>query len=302
VLELREVPADQEADRKAEVLEAVTRRRVTSRFLDPEEATQQVDAMYDAVAERATISDVVDPATGARVGHVYAVREGGEELSVYDVRLDDASRVGELLPALAGLAREWECRMVGVGYAPGDASAEGLATLPGFVGRATNMVLELDGEIAPPGLELRPMTPPEFRAFMAVMVGDYAATLAEAGLSTEEAQQRSREQTGQLIPQGQDSPGMEFFTGWAGPRAIGRLWLNVDQPMAFVYDVEVLEDERRKGYGAGLMNAAAAWSREHGHRAIGLNVFAHNAGARVLYDRLGYRVTLDYRAIDLPDA
>jgi len=301
VLELREVPADQEADRRAEVLAAVSRRRVTTRFLDPDEARQQVDAMYDTLAERATITDVVDPSSGARVGHVYAVREG-EELSVYDVRLDDASRVDELLAALAGLAREWKCRMVGVGYEPGDAAAEGLATLPGFVGRATNMVLELDGEIAPAGLELRPMTPREFEMFMAVMVGDYAATLAEAGLSTEEAQQRSRDQTGQLIPQGQDSPGMEFFTGWVGSRAIGRLWLNVDQPMVFVYDVEVLEDERRKGFGAGLMNAAAAWSRDHGHPAIGLNVFAHNAGARLLYDRLGYRVTLDYRAIDLPDA
>jgi GNAT superfamily N-acetyltransferase len=244
---------------------------------------------------------VVDPSSGERLGHVWAVREG-EELSVYDVRLDDASRVNELLPALVGLAHDWQCRRVGVGYEPGDASAEGLAMLPGFSGRATNMVLELDGEIAPPGLELRPMTPDDFAAFMAVMVDDYAATLAESGLAPDEAQERSREQTGQLIPEGQDSPGMEFFTGWVGSEPVGRLWLNVDQPMTFVYDVEVLEDQRRKGYGAGLMNAAAVWSRDHGHPAIGLNVFAHNPGARALYDRLGYRVTLDYRVLDLPDA
>src|SRR4051794_39430554 len=257
--------------------------------------------MYDEVADRSWVREVVDPTSGDRVGHVWAVREG-EELVVYDVRLDDPSRVDELLPPLTGLAREGHCRQIGVGYQPGDATAEGLATLPGFVGRATNMVLELDGEIAPAGLDLRAMTPREFKAFMAVLVGAYAATLAEAGLSDEEAQSRSREQTGQLIPDGQDSPGMEFFTGWVGSSPVGRLWLNVDQPMAFVYDVEVLEDERRKGYGAGLMNAAAAWSRDHGHPAIGLNVFAHTPGARALYDRLGYRVSLDYRAIDLPDA
>ena len=279
----------------------VSRRRVTARFLDADEATRQVEAMYDDLAERSSVRDVVDPVSGAVVGHVWAVREG-EELAVYDVRLDDPTRVDELLPALVGLAREWQCRLVGVGYEPGDASGEGLAMLAGFVGRATNMVLELDGEIAPAGLELRPMAGEEFAAFMAVMVDDYAATLADAGLSAEEAQQRSTEQTGQLIPQGQDSPGMEFFTGWVGAEPVGRLWLNVDQPMAFVYDVEVLEEQRRKGYGAGLMNAAAAWSRDHGHPAIGLNVFAHNPGARALYDRLGYRVTLDYRAFDLPDA
>jgi hypothetical protein len=35
---------------------------------------------------------------------------------------------------------------------------------------------------------------------------------------------------------------------------------------------------------------------------LGLNVFAHNPGARALYDRLGYRVTLDYRTLDVaPD-
>jgi GNAT superfamily N-acetyltransferase len=301
VLELRDVPADQETDRRAEVVAQVSRRRETSRFLDADDARGQVDAMYDEIADRSSVRDVVDTASRARVGHVWAVREG-EELAVYDVRLDDATRVGELLPPLSELAREWGCRKVGVGFEPGDATAEGLASLPGFAGRATNMVLELDGEIAPAGVDLRPMTPREFKAFMAVMVGEYAATLAEAGLSTDEAQQRSREQTGQLIPQGQDSPGMEFFSGWVDALPVGRLWLNVDQPMAFVYDVEVFEDERRKGYGAGLMNAAALWSREHGHRVIGLNVFAHNAGARALYDRLGYRITLDYRSLGLPDA
>jgi GNAT superfamily N-acetyltransferase len=301
VLELREVPEDQAAGRRAEVVGEVSRRRARSRFLDPEESEPQVDAMYDDIADRSSVRDVVDPASGDRIGHVWAVREG-EELAVYDVRMGDPSRADELLAALTSLAREWGCRQVGVGFEPGDPSAEGLAMLPGFVGRATNMVLELDGEIAPAGLELRAMTPAEFKGFMAVMVGEYAATLAEAGLSTEEAQERSREQTGQLIPDGQDSPGMEFFTGWVGSLPVGRLWLNVDQPMAFVYDVEVFEDERRKGYGAGLMNAAAAWSRDHGHPAIGLNVFTHNVGARALYDRLGYRVTLDYRAVDVGDA
>jgi GNAT superfamily N-acetyltransferase len=301
VLELRDVPADQVAHRRAEVVADASGRRARSRFLDLEECRPQVDAMYDEISDRSSVRDVVDPASGERVGHVWAVREG-EEPAVYDVRLADAGRVEELLPPLTALAREWQCRQLGVGYEPGDPTAGGLATLPGFVGRATNMVLELDGEIAPAGLDLRAMTPREFKAFIAVMVGEYAATLAEAGLSTEAAQERSREQTGQLIPDGQDSPGMEFFTGWVGSSPVGRLWLNVDQPMAFVYDVEVLPDERRKGYGAGLMNAAAAWSRDHGHPAIGLNVFAHNPGARALYDRLGYRVTLDYRALDLPDA
>ena len=72
--------------------------------------------------------------------------------------------------------------------------------------------------------------------------------------------------------------------------------------MAFVYDVEVDESQRRKGYGAAIMNAGALWCRDQGHPVLGLNVFAHNPGARALYDRLGYQVTQDYRTLDVPDA
>ena len=62
--------------------------------------------------------------------------------------------------------------------------------------------------------------------------------------------------------------------------------------MAFVYDVEV----RPRPAPQGLRRRdherrRAVWCRDQGHPALGLNVFAHNPGARALYDRLGYRVT-----------
>ena len=95
---------------------------------------------------------------------------------------------------------------------------------------------------------------------------------------------------------------MVFFTAWVGDEPVGRLWLSTQSTLAFVYDVEVDADQRRKGYGAAIMNAGALWCREHGHPALGLNVFAHNPGARALYDRLGYHVTLAYSTLDVPDA
>jgi ribosomal protein S18 acetylase RimI-like enzyme len=72
--------------------------------------------------------------------------------------------------------------------------------------------------------------------------------------------------------------------------------------MAFVYNIEVRPDYRRRGHGAGIMNAAALHCRELGCSVLGLNVFAHNPGARALYDRLGYEVTHEYSALDVPDA
>lgn len=304
MLELREVPDGQRDAWRSQVVDRVSRRRAVARHSDLADVRRQVEELYDGSAERASWHDVVDGMSAdpdRRVGQVWTVCEG-EETGVYDLHLDEPDRAAELLPALLEIARADGSRMLGVGSGPDNPAASTLVAAPGFVARATNMVLDLDAAVADPGLELRPMTPAEFDAFTEVMVVDYAATLTEAGLSQERALERSREQMGQLIPDGQDSAGMEFFTGWAGGAPVGRLWLNADQPMAFVYDVEVLEEQRRKGYGAGLMNAAAIWSREHGHPVLGLNVFAHNPGARALYDKLGFRVTNDYHTLDVTDA
>jgi GNAT superfamily N-acetyltransferase len=121
-------------------------------------------------------------------------------------------------------------------------------------------------------------------------------------MTEEAADTRSREQLAELIRAGIESPGQHFFTAWVDGSRVGHLWLNTDRPMAFVYDIVVREDQRRRGYGEAIMNAGALWCREQGHFAIGLNVFAHNPGARALYDRLGYEVTVDYRTIAVPDA
>ena len=50
------------------------------------------------------------------------------------------------------------------------------------------------------------------------------------------------------------------------------------------------------------MNAGARWLRDSGHLALGLNVFGHNPGAGRSTTSSGYRVTVDYRALDVPDA
>ncbi len=194
--------------------------------------------------------------------------------------------------------------MLGVGGRPYDPALEALVQLPGSTPRAFNMVLDLTDPIADPGgLELRPMTAEEFDVFVVAQGDGYAA---DAGRGRALARGGRRAQP---YPDGgaaAQRPGLAGHgvlprAGWADT-PVGVLWLNADQPMAFVYDVEVVEPERRKGYGAAIMNAAALWSRDHDHPVLGLNVFAHNPGAKALYEKLGYRVTVDYRTFDVPDA
>lgn len=289
-------------DRRAPVVERVAHGRSVARLVDADVAREQVAQLFADTGDRGSLFDVVDDDGDRVVGQAWLVREG-DELAVYDVHLDDPARVADLLAPLLAVARDQGAPMLGVGARPHDATTQGLAALPGTTPRAYNMLLDLSRPVADPGaVELRAMTEEEFDRFFEHLVENYAATLVAAGASSEVAAERSAEQTVQLLPAGRESPGMRFFHGWVGDTVVGVLWLYVSETMAFVYDVEVRESQRRKGYGAALMNAAALWSRDHGHPAIGLNVFAHNPGAKALYDKLGYEVTVDYRTFDVPDA
>lgn len=302
MLELREVAADELPTRLPPVLERVAATRASAREQSIADTRSLVEAMAERVADHAQLLDVVE---GDHVaGVVWWGREGAEEATVYDVRLDDPARAPELLAVLLGRARAEGASRIGLGVQPNDPTRAALGGQPGFVSRATNMALALHGELPEAdGVELRRMTEQEFATFSGVLVDQYATDVAtSSGLTLEEARARSEEQVAGLIPLGLDSPAMEFFTAWHGKRPVGRLWLFSGDSMAFVYDVEVRAEERRKGYGASIMSAAARWSREHGHPSIGLNVFAHNPAARSLYDRLGYHVTMDYRTCDVGDA
>ena len=274
--------------------------RAASRYLDLDEARRQLREFVETSGDNVSLLDVVEG--DEVVGRVW-LGGGSDEFVIHDVLLDEPDRADELLPLVLDRARAAGSRQIGLGSRPDDPSRAAVASLPGFVSRATNMALPLDSEIADPGdLELRPMTQGEFDGFLAVMADDYAGELAAAGMTPEAAAERSRQQMGELIPAGLESPDMLFFTAWVGDEPVGRLWLSTQGAMAFVYDVEVLPGQRRKGYGAAIMNAGALWAREHGHPALGLNVFAHNPSARALYDKLGYHVTFDYHALDVADA
>ena len=303
MLTLTEVPADQLPARRTAALDRVTQRRVTSRHLEPETARTLVEGL--AERDGSVFLDVSDD--GAVVGSLW-LGSDGDELAVYDLVLDDLvlddiDVAGGLVPLLVGIGRARGSRRVGVGVQPGDRAHRALATLPGFSLRATNMELDLDGEIGDPGeLVLEPMTPSEFDAFMSDEVEGFAQELVAAGADVEAARERSRTLMDELVPAGLESPGMEFHAARVGNETVGGLWLSTAQTMAFVYNIEVRPEHRRRGYGAAIMNAAARHCRGHGHPYLGLNVFAHNPGARALYDKLGYRVSHDYHALDVPDA
>jgi GNAT superfamily N-acetyltransferase len=300
VLELRDVTTDRIADVRARTVERVAARRVRMRFLEPERARREAEELVEHTADTSVwLEAVVD---GDVVGDVWLNPEG-EELVVSDVVLDDSARAGDLLDAIVTRARSEGARMIGIGTEPGETTGAAIAARPGFRLRATNMVLPLERPIDDPApLLLSPMSGPDFEVFMGGEVEGFAQELASAGTDIERARERSRTLMGELLPSGIDSQGMEFHTAKVGEDVVGDLWLSVGEPMAFVYNIVVRSEHRRRGYGAGIMNAAAIRCRKLGHPVLGLNVFAHNPNARALYDKLGYEVAHDYLTLDVPDA
>ena len=300
MLVLRDVPADRLADLRIAAVERLAPRRVRTRFVDPDRAREQLEELVERTTETSAWRDLVD---GDDVlGWVWLAPEG-EEIVVYDVDLDDLGRAADLLAAVVEHARAEGARMIGLGVEPGDDVRAAIGSLPGFRLRATNMVLHLERPIADPApVTLERMSGDEYEVFMNGEVEGFANELASAGMDPERALERSRTMMADLLPSGIDSAGMEFDTARVEGDAVGDLWLSTADTMAFVYNIEVRPEQRRRGYGAAIMNAAAIRSRDLGHPVLGLNVFAHNPNARALYDKLGYEVTHDYLTFDVPDA
>lgn len=74
------------------------------------------------------------------------------------------------------------------------------------------------------------------------------------------------------------------------------LWIGLDRPstskpLAWIYDIEVHEDQGGKGYGRSLLRAAEEETLRNGVPTLGLNVFGTNQVARKLYESAGYAIT-----------
>ncbi len=142
---------------------------------------------------------------------------------------------------------------------------------------------------------LEKMTPEEYQAFLPHLIEGYAQEISQNfDTPIEEARERSRKQTGELLPQGVDTPDHRLYTvrreGF--PESAGVLWVFVDPPKktAFIYDIEIAEALRGQGIGRAVLGLLDDMLRPEGFTKIGLHVFGNNPAARHLYETAGYVV------------
>jgi ribosomal protein S18 acetylase RimI-like enzyme len=142
-------------------------------------------------------------------------------------------------------------------------------------------------------LQIRPMTQDEFAPYRRRAIAEYAAEHVRVGdWSEEEAEQRAATETDSLLPDGVHTAGMVLLAAEAEGDVVGLVWLGQRpaQPAAWwIYDIDVVPAQRRRGYGRALLDAAEREAKRRGADSIGLNVFGGNDAARRLYESAGYQ-------------
>ncbi|MFJ4123663.1 GNAT family N-acetyltransferase [[Kitasatospora] papulosa] len=194
--------------------------------------------------------------------------------------------------------RGWGCTQVRL-VAPADnGAARSLAAVLGYTERSRNMLktLRRTAPALPPGVTGRRMTEREFDAWAAVSVGTYARSWMERGVPEEQARRKSETDHAANLPDGLATPGMYFHVLVHDGAVVGHVWVArreepEGQDLGYVFDVEVREEHRGRGYGRALMHLAEDVTLDAGLGLLGLHVFASNTPALRLYESLGYEVT-----------
>lgn len=142
-------------------------------------------------------------------------------------------------------------------------------------------------------VQLRPMREDEFVAWLPQMRDGYAEDMVRhGGVAPERATAKAAEETEHFFPGARPSARQLLFVIEADGQPVGDLWLaerdDAVQRSLFVYDIQVEEPHRGRGYGRAAMLFAEDEARRRGFDRVVLNVFGGNAAARHLYRSLGY--------------
>lgn len=143
-------------------------------------------------------------------------------------------------------------------------------------------------------IRLEPMDEAAYERWLATSIPEFAQEKVEVGTWPEsEALERSAQTYRELLPDGLETPGqlIRSIVNEDGERVGHVLWAPTDRPsgrVAFIYDIAVYPEHRRRGHAQAALAEIAAWARDHGCAGVQLHVHGPNVGARQLYQRAGF--------------
>jgi ribosomal protein S18 acetylase RimI-like enzyme len=144
-------------------------------------------------------------------------------------------------------------------------------------------------------MRFAPLTPEQSTSYLPHAQRGYADDLVRAGALDEDRALRTAVADYSSL----DEEGMTYVAGyadvdgaeeWVGVIGWARKGFDSDheESTLYIYDLEVFEKFRRRGFGEGLLAHAAAEAERAGADAVRLTVWAGNDGAQALYRRLGF--------------
>lgn len=144
-------------------------------------------------------------------------------------------------------------------------------------------------------LQMNPMTAAELAVYIPYVLEAYIDDrVTHGGENRRDAEEVAAKQFAADFPTGKPAADHYLFTGRDAVTGehTGVLWLFERKSAAgtsvFIYDIEVDQGRRGKGWGRELMQYAERWAARRGAFEIALNVFGGNSVARDLYTSLGY--------------
>ena len=147
-------------------------------------------------------------------------------------------------------------------------------------------------------MKLVPMTDAEFARYLETAIEGYAQSHIKAGdCDASEALELAQADYASLLPEGLSTPGQHVYSVFdeASGARVGMVWFAVRErrgkKSAFIYDFEIREEHRGKGYGAQTLAKVDRTVEKMGVTRIGLNVMGYNVAARSLYEKDGYQIT-----------
>ena len=142
-------------------------------------------------------------------------------------------------------------------------------------------------------LRLRPISDEELAERLPRWEAGYRRHLVEfAGMGEDEATAKAARDYPGLFPGGRPLPDhFVFVVEDDSGHTVGHVFYAVRPPgsrKAWLYDIEIAEEWRGRGYGREAMRLFEEDALARGLTTVGLNVFGGNEPARSLYRSLGY--------------
>lgn len=132
----------------------------------------------------------------------------------------------------------------------------------------------------------------EFESFFKKSNEDYIQEVAKIErISIEHSRIKCENQMASILPNGRLTETHCFYKAVMDSHKVGYLWIQKNQlhKSIFIFQIEVLEEHRGKGYGTKVLESLKAEAIEQGFNHIHLSVFSHNKVAKKLYEKFGFK-------------